>query len=186
MTLTDDPPDPGLPYYKTIKTSLTSVLKIPAKQVVISKAVSTVNKIVIKSLLFLRLYLIHQKTSAPLINAEFIDTVFKTVCQQKNVGRPPSPDARALRDKLTAFYEQHFVPLLPERDQPVSYTHLNTVLDYAAVQLLTAFLPSPIALFAFSEQAIRGVGRHSHMNVGAFSAPFIWSGSRDQYQATFR
>ena len=132
-------PDPDLPYYKTIKTSLASVLKTPPKQPVISEAAATVNKIVIRSLLFLRLYLIHQKTTPPVVNANFIDTVFKTVWHQKAIGSPPSATAKALRDKLTAFYKQNFEPLLPEGDQPISYTYLNTVLDYASVQLMTVF-----------------------------------------------
>jgi hypothetical protein len=136
MEFGDRPPDPGLPYYKTIKTSLASVLKTPGKQPVISQAAATVNNIVTRSLLFLRLYLIHQKATPPTVNADFIDTVFKTVCHQKAIGRPPSATAKALRDKLTAFYKQHFEPLLPEGDQPISYTYLNTVLDYASVQLV--------------------------------------------------
>lgn len=139
MEFGDRPPDPDLPYYKTIKTSLASVLKIREKQPVISEAAGTVNKIVIRALLFLRLYLIDQKATPPVVNAEFIDTVFKTVCHQKNIGRPPSKAAKVTRDKLTAFYKQHFEPLLPIGDSPLSYTYLNTVLDYASVQLMTVF-----------------------------------------------
>ena len=95
MEFGDRPPDPGLPYYKTIKTSLASVLKTRDKQPVISEAAATVNKVVIRALLFLRVYLIDQKASPPVVNADFIDTVFKTVCHQKAIGRPPSKSAKA-------------------------------------------------------------------------------------------
>lgn len=139
MELGDRPPDPSLPYYKTIKTSLASLLKVRDRQPVISEAAKTVNKIVIRALLFLRLYLIDQKATPPVVNAEFIDTVFKTVCHQKAIGRPPSKAAQALRDKLTSFFQQQFQPLLPECEKPLEYRNLNTVLDYASVQLMTVF-----------------------------------------------
>ena len=54
-----EPPDKSTPYYKCIKTSLKNVAK---NNFVISKindAVSMSNKIVIHSLQFLKLYLIH-------------------------------------------------------------------------------------------------------------------------------
>lgn len=84
------PPDPGLPHYKTIKTSLASVLRLQGKQPVIAEAACTINKIVVRSLLFLRLYLIHHRDNPPVVDADFVDTVFKTVCVVKAVGRPPS------------------------------------------------------------------------------------------------
>ena len=46
---------------------------------------------------------------------------------------------QALRNTLTAFYNEHFAPLLPESDKEISYTHLSTVLDYAARQVKTVF-----------------------------------------------
>ncbi|CAL8461357.1 g888 [Coccomyxa elongata] len=139
MEFGDRPPDPGLPQYKTIKTSLASVLKLQGKQAVIAEAACTINKIVVRSLLFLRLYLIHHRDAPPGVNADFVDTVFKTVCLVKAVGRPPSPAAKALRETLSTFYRRHFVPLLPADDEPLSYTYLSTVLDYASVQVVTAF-----------------------------------------------
>ncbi|CAL8461643.1 g1174 [Coccomyxa elongata] len=138
MEFGDRPPDPGLPQYKTIKTSLASVLKLQGKQPVIAEAACTINKIVIRALLFLRLYLIHHRDAPPVVNADFVDTVFKTVCLVKAVGRPPST-TKALRETLSEFYRQHFVPLLPADDQPLSYTYLSAVLDYASVQVVTAF-----------------------------------------------
>ena len=138
MEFGDHPPDPGLPHYKTIKTSLASVLKLQGKQPVIAEAACTINKVVIRSLLFLRLYLIHHRDDPPVVDADFVDTVFKTVCVVKAVGRPPST-TKVLRETLSAFYRQHFVPLLPADDEPLSYTHLSGVLDYASVQVATAF-----------------------------------------------
>ncbi len=42
-------------------------------------------------------------------------------------------------ETLSTFYRRHFVPLLPADDEPLSYTYLSTVLDYASVQVVTAF-----------------------------------------------
>lgn len=137
MEFKEKPPDPGKPYYRTVKTSLASVLKLRDKQVVISEAACTVNKIVTRALLFIRLYLINKKDTV--VDTTFVDTVFKTVCLQKAVGRPPSAKAKALRETLSEFYQEHFVALLPDGDEPLSYTYLNTVLDYAAVQVVTVF-----------------------------------------------
>src|SRR4051812_11360479 len=77
MIFKDKAPRPSLPYYKTIKRSLASVLKTPEKQAVISQATVTANKIVITSLLILRLYLMHQTEAPILVNVAFVDTVFK-------------------------------------------------------------------------------------------------------------
>ncbi len=138
MEFGDRPPDPGLPHYKTLKTSLASVLKVPEKQQVISQAAATMNGIVIRGLLLLRLFLIHRIGTPPAVDTVLVETCLKVVCVRKATGRPPTT-GRALRDELTTFYTQHFEPLLPEGDQQPSYTHLNTVLAYAAVQVVAAF-----------------------------------------------
>ena len=134
-----DPPDPGLPQYKTLKTSLASVIKLKSKQGTITAAVCTVDKIISRSLFFLKLYLIHHVNDSPKVDLELVDTIFKTVCQQTAIGRPPSAKMQALRNKLTTFYNEHFVPLLPPGDTAISYKYLSTVLDYAAVQVVTVF-----------------------------------------------
>ncbi len=59
------------------------MLKLPGKQPVIAEAACTMNKIVIRALLFLRLYLIHHRDDPPVVDADFVDTVFKTVCVVK-------------------------------------------------------------------------------------------------------
>ena len=139
MEFGDRPPDPNLPYYRSLKTSFASVLKMPEKREVIADAVCTVDKIVSNSMMFLKLYLIHNKNDSPVVTVEFVDTIFKTVCQQTSIGRPPSADMKVLRTKLSAFYDEHFAPLLPQNEPALRYTHLNTVLDYEAVKLVTVF-----------------------------------------------
>lgn len=134
-----DPPDPGLPQYKSLKTSLASIIKLKSKEETINSAVCTVDKIVSRSLFFLKLYLIHRIDDSPKVDLKLVDTIFKTVCQQTPIGRPPSAKMQALRNTLTAFYNEHFAPLLPENDTVISYKCLSTVFDYAAVQVVTMF-----------------------------------------------
>ena len=139
MEVDQEPRDPGLPHYKIIKTSLASILRLHSKHDTITKAVCTVDKIVTRSLMFLKLYLIHTTEHPPIVDKDFIDTIFKTVCKKTTQGRPPSASNKTLREALTAFYDEHFKSLLPHEDQDLAYTHLNTVLDYSSVQLATVF-----------------------------------------------
>ena len=134
-----DTPDPGLSQYKSLKNSLASIIKLKSKEETITSAVCTVDKIVSRSLFFLKLYLIHRIDDSPKVDLELVDTIFKTVCQQTPIGRPPSAKIQALRNTLRAFYNEHFAPLLPENDIAISYKYLSTALDYAAVQVVTMF-----------------------------------------------
>ena len=133
------PPDPNLPAYKTIKSSLQAVLKNPKLATKINGAVCTVDNIVTRSMMFLKLYLIHNKNDLPIVDENLIDTIFKTVCKETKQGRPAGVKNKKIRESLTAFYRYHFKPLLPDDDEEVSYTHLSTVLDYAARQVETVF-----------------------------------------------
>lgn len=81
-------------------------------------------------------YFIHQKDSSPPHNTDFMDTVFKIVRQQKSIDRPLSAIAKAFKIKFTS---QHYESLLPSEDASLSYTHLNTVLDYSSVHAMSAF-----------------------------------------------
>jgi transposase len=133
------PPDPELPYYKTLKTSLASVLKLRTKHETITDAVKIVDKIVSRSWMFLKLYMLHHRDDPPKIDINLVDAIFKTIAKGAGGGRPPGDDMRHLRERLRSFYETHFAPLLPENDVETRYTHLNTALDYAAKQMVTVF-----------------------------------------------
>ena len=78
-----EPPD--IAYYKCIKTSLKSITK---NDFVISKINDTAimaNKIVIHSLQFLKLYLIHlydNNEKLPVINKQFINSIKLRHCEE--------------------------------------------------------------------------------------------------------
>ena len=80
MSIKEKPPD----YFKSVKTSLKSILKHPdinAKK--INDAVLKSNKIVIHTLQFLKLYLLHHyelHSSLPPVNLLLIYTSMKILC----------------------------------------------------------------------------------------------------------
>lgn len=80
---------------------------------------------------FTGLYFIRQKNSSPLVSIEFIQY------QRRYVSRKVYTDhfaiAEAFIDKLIMLYKKHYEPLLPSGDASLSYTYLNTVLEYSFI-----------------------------------------------------
>jgi transposase len=138
MDWKEKPPDD---YFKGIKTSLKSILKHPDINLPkISNAVVKCNKIVIHTLMFMKLYLLDQfekNQKLPNINDEFINSCMKIICLEKATGRPPKKEIKDLKDNLTTFYTKNYKSLIPIHD--LDYTHLNTVLDYLTIDILTMY-----------------------------------------------
>jgi hypothetical protein len=90
MELEEKPPDD---FFKGIKTSLKSVLKHPYINLPkITNAVIKCNKIVIQTLMFMKLFLLDHydnNNSLPVINKELINSCMKILCNEKTSGRPP-------------------------------------------------------------------------------------------------
>ena len=138
MEIKEKPPE----FFKTIKTSLKSVLKHQDINLLkINDAVIRANKIVIHTLQFMKLYLLHyyenNNHTLPIINDEFINSCMKILCNEKSAGRPPKPEIKALKDKLTAFYNEHYKPTT--QNDPIDYTYLNTALDYLTEDIQTMY-----------------------------------------------
>ena len=134
----EKPPDD---FFKGIKISLKTVLKHPDINLPkITNAVIKCNKIVIQTLMFMKLFLLdhydkHHKL--PIINDEFINSCMKILCNEKSTGRPPKKEIKELKDTLTAFYNTDFQPLI--QNENLDYTHMNTILDYLTVDILTMY-----------------------------------------------
>ena len=136
-----DPPDKKLSYFKGVKIPLKHILKhYDVNFPKINNAVMMVHKIVIHTLQFMKLYLLnHYKTNnnkLPVIDDTFINCCMKILCKDNSTGRPPSESVKAIKDKLTLFYNQHYKNI--QLDE-LSYTHMNTVLDYLATAILTVY-----------------------------------------------
>jgi hypothetical protein len=138
MDFKEKPPDD---FFKGIKLSLKSVLKHPdINTPKITNAVIQCNKIVINVLLFMKLYLLDYYEThkvLPIIDKVFINSCMKILCNEKPQGRPPKKEIKELKDTLTAFYTKEFQPLI--QNEPLEYTHMNTILDYLTMDILTMY-----------------------------------------------
>jgi hypothetical protein len=120
--------------YVTIKVPLSRITN-PEVIKELQECVTTVNKIVTRSLLLLRAYL-PSCTVIPIINENFIDCLLKSVCvKETKQGRPPSDANKKLINKFRIIYDRIFRGLPDMED--LSYTHLSTVLDYCATTIIT-------------------------------------------------
>jgi hypothetical protein len=138
MSIKEKPPDD---FFKGIKISLKSVLKHPDVNLPkITNAVIKCNKIVIQTLMFMKLFLLDhydKHKSLPKINDEFINSCMKILCNEKLTGRPPKKEIKELKDVLTSFYKTDFQPLI--QNENLDYTHMNTILDYLTIDILTMY-----------------------------------------------
>jgi len=138
MSIKEKPPDD---FFKGIKISLKSVLKHPDVNLPkITNAVIKCNKIIIQTLMFMKLFLLDQyekDNSLPIINDEFINSCMKILCNEKSSGRPPKQEIKELKEKLSTFYKTDFQPLI--QNEELDYTHMNTILDYLTIDILTMY-----------------------------------------------
>ena len=133
-----------LEFFKSIKTSLKSVLKHPEINTkILNDAVVKSNKIVIHTLQFLKLYLLNyyenNNQTLPVISKELINNTMKVVCGEKTEkrGKPPKTETVEMKDTLTTFYNHHYLPLT--QNDPIDYAGLNTVLDYLKEDIITMY-----------------------------------------------
>ena len=139
MSIKEKPPD----YYKSVKTSLQSILKHPEINTKkIQDAVLKSNKIVTHTLQFLKLYLLYQfKTTntLPPINHLLINTTMKILCDTKEDkrGRPPKTETVETRQKLTSFYQTHYKSTM--QNDKIDYTYLSNVLEYLTEDVQTMY-----------------------------------------------
>ena len=131
-------------FFKSIKTSLKSVLKHPEINTTkINDAVIKANKIVIHTLQYLKLYLLdyyeNNNNSLPVISKELINNSMKVICGEKEEkrGKPPKKETVEMKEQLTTFYKEHYLPLM--QNDPINYAGLNTVLDYLKEDVITMY-----------------------------------------------
>ena len=158
-----EPPDKSTDYFKCIKIPLKHILKNPdINSPKITDAVIRCNKIVINTLMFMKLYLLdyfeknnklpevsefksNSETKAktgsnpilPEIDTVFVNSCMKILCNENASGHPPKKEIKELKDKLTVFYNSDYKPLIKDID--LDYTDLNTVLDYLTIGIITMY-----------------------------------------------
>ena len=125
-------------YMKTNKDNIMNVIKSPYYVSIINDIVINVNKIVIHTYQFLKLYLIHlydNKKEFPLIDEDFIGYIFMVLTIRKcgSGGYTDNTMPKQLKE-LTKFYNEHY-KLLTTNDEVIYYDKLNYVLAYEAIDI---------------------------------------------------
>jgi len=138
------PPDkPTFDYFKAVKVPIKHILKQPEIHLPkINNAVMKCHKIVVHTLMFMKLYLLdyyEKHKTLPIIDTKFINTIMKVVCGEKTEkrGKPASEITKQEKEKFIAFFEEHYLPLT--QNEELNYTNLNTVLDYLKLTVLTVY-----------------------------------------------
>ena len=131
-------------FYKSTKTSLKSILKhTEINTTKINDVVIKAHKIVIHTLQFLKLYMLHHyetnNHTLPVIDKVLILNVMKVICGEKhtNTGKPPKRETIELKDKLTAFYTEHYKPYT--QPEQLDYEYMSNVLSYLCEDIMTMY-----------------------------------------------
>jgi len=126
-------------YMKTNKDNIINVINYPAHINIINDIVIKVNKIVIHTYQFLKLYLIHlynNNKDFPIIDEGFIGYIFMVLtvrkCGSGGYTDKTMPDQLK---QLTKFYVEHY-KLLMINDDIIYYDKLNYVLAYEAIDIV--------------------------------------------------
>lgn len=124
--------------YKTIKTSLKSIIKEEIDIDKINDAVNRTNLIITHTYQFLKLYCLHKFNKEgiiPTINEELVRMIIKILCVKDGRGRKPSDETKLLLAQLKKFYNKHYIPLLPEKLN-LSLTNLSQILEYETKSMI--------------------------------------------------
>ena len=138
------PPDSHISSYKTIKTSLSSITSDYDVFFALEETVFKAHHLAIHTLQFLKLYLIHTFETTqllPKVDHALIINVMKTLApKQTKGGRPLKNITVELKIQLQAFYVQYYQPTMVKDEPPLSYEHMNTILEYMAVTIEAGYL----------------------------------------------
>ena len=98
--------------FKSIRTSLKSIIKDSDTQKKINELVIRINDIVIDTYMFIRLYalnLYHKKQAIPELNSNFISYVFMTLGTRDKRGKKSANEE--LTKNLEEFYKKEYQPI---------------------------------------------------------------------------
>jgi hypothetical protein len=131
-------------FFKSTKTSLKSILKhheINTQK--INDVVIKAHKIVIHTLQFLKIYILHHyqtySHTIPIIDKVLILNIMKVVCGEKhtNQGRIPKKETLELIENLTFFYTEHYKPYT--QPEQLDYEYMSNVLSYLCEDIMTMY-----------------------------------------------
>jgi hypothetical protein len=127
--------------YKTVKTSLKSIIRNNHMTEKINDIVSRMNKIKIHTSQFIKLYILKMHKDGkkiPKIDNEFISLVMKTVGYRDSRGGKFKKNKKKLIDDLSDFYDDEYKHLIVENDK-ISYIGLTQLISYESVSMATDY-----------------------------------------------
>ena len=132
------------PYYKTVKTSLKSIVTDHYVIERLNLIVLMAHRITIHTLQFLKLYLLYSIETThefPVVDHALIINIMKTLApKQTQRGRPPKLETLQLKMQLQTFYREQYQPLMAPEEPPLSCEHINAVMEYQATNIETVYL----------------------------------------------
>jgi len=140
----ENPKEKPPEFFKSTKTSLKSILKHPEINTTkINDVVIKAHKIVIHTLQFLKMYTLHHyqtySHTIPIIDKVLILNIMKVVCGEKTEmrGVKPKKETIELKEKLTAFYTEHYKPYT--QPEQLDYEYMSNVLSYLCEDIMTMY-----------------------------------------------
>jgi len=95
----------------------------------INNAVCMMNRIVIHTLQFMKLYILYcdlHLNPLPKIEIKFVLEIMKTLCvRRETAGCPPKANTLVLREALINFYQNHYRQTISVNEEDMSLTHLQ-------------------------------------------------------------
>ena len=120
----------------TVKSPLSKLVRDPNLLSLIDDIVVRVNKIVINTYQFLKLYLLHLHCSNqvfPIIDDNFILLCMSVLTIKNNCGRHLTDANDAIKKDLQTFYTSHYYPLNPEK---IDARLIRRILAYEATDMV--------------------------------------------------
>ena len=126
--------------YKTVKTSLSKIVKNKIIHEDILNTVKNVNVIITHTYNFLKMYCLkyfEKENGIPEINQKFIVCIIKTLCSFDSRGRKPNESTLKIMSKLKEFYDNEYSKTINKNDLFLSFTNLSQIMEYEATGILT-------------------------------------------------
>ncbi|MBC8308057.1 MAG: hypothetical protein H8E55_71400 [Pelagibacterales bacterium] len=126
--------------YKTVKTSLSKIVKNKVIHEDILNTVKNVNIIITHSYNFLKMYCLkyfEKEDEIPEINQKFIVCIIKTLCSFDSRGRKPNESTLKIMNNLKEFYDDEYSKTINKNDLCLSFTNLSQIMEYEATGILT-------------------------------------------------
>ena len=131
----NQPPDK----YKILKIPLNKIIKNTKSIPIFTKTVFRVNKLIIHTYQFLRLWILykyHNNTEIPIINDSLVHMAIKALVIDATAGPKPKGEKKKIYDEFVNFYEKQYKNL--GYFQKIDGINLSAIIGYTTTSIVTA------------------------------------------------